>query len=188
MELQGIVVSALVGNHPSSLVSAAQPAITLDFQGVVGDRHYGWTRPADSRVPQYKRGTPIRNSRQVSMVSAEELAEVAQRMGLPELRPEWLGANLSVQGVPGFSLLPPGTRLSFSSGAVLVVEGTNHPCTYAGAEVQRNFPDREDLAQAFPKSALYLRGVVAWVEHPGPVAAQDTFQVQMPKQPAHPAA
>lgn len=61
------------------------------FAGMDGDCHGGLTRKSDSRMlKQYKRNSEVRNSRQVSILSAEELAEVAERMGIPSVRPEWV--------------------------------------------------------------------------------------------------
>src|SRR5207244_3025309 len=116
---------------------ASQPVavLTLDFAGVVGDRHAGLTRATTSREPWYPRGTVIRNDRQVSIVSEEELALVARAMGLALLEPRWIGANLCLRGVTDVSALPPGTRLSFAGGAVLHVEAENGPCRIAGRSI-----------------------------------------------------
>jgi hypothetical protein len=71
------------------------------FSGMEGDCHGGITRKSDSRmVKQYKRNTQVRNSRQLSILSAEELAEVAVRMNIPEVMPEWVGANMVMTGIP----------------------------------------------------------------------------------------
>ncbi|RVB08313.1 MAG: molybdenum cofactor sulfurase, partial [Mesorhizobium sp.] len=85
--------------------------LLLDFDGIAGDFHAGPTRRAGGREPWYPRGTEMRNERQLSIVAADELAVVAQRMGLAEIRPEWIGANLVIEGVPNLSMLPAGTLL-----------------------------------------------------------------------------
>ena len=48
---------------------------------------------------QYAQGTEIRNTRQISIVSVEELAFIADSMGIDTLQPEWVGANLLVSGM-----------------------------------------------------------------------------------------
>ncbi len=96
--VEGRVVQTLVGRHPlvtlrekrespdgAYLISAPQAALYANLEGIEGDRHAGWTRKADARVPFYPRGTVIRNTRQVSLVSVEELAEMATALGLPAL-------------------------------------------------------------------------------------------------------
>ena len=45
----------------------------------------------------------IRNDRQISIVSAEELALIAKELHVPEVKPEWLGANLLISGIPNLS-------------------------------------------------------------------------------------
>jgi hypothetical protein len=148
--------------------------VTVDLQGIPGERHYGFTRPAGARERWYKAGTPMRSGRQLSVVAAEELAEIARRMELPCIEPGWIGANLVMSGVPHFSHLPWGTRLFFEGGAALVNEGDNAPCRFAGAEIGRHYPERAGLDLLFPKQAQNLRGIVASVEcagiiRPGPV-------------------
>lgn len=62
------------------------------FAGVEGEVHAGLKRPSCSRVTgQYPRGTEIRNVRQFSVLSAEELAMIARDMGLAQLDPSLLG-------------------------------------------------------------------------------------------------
>ncbi|MFM8321040.1 MAG: MOSC domain-containing protein, partial [Chloroflexota bacterium] len=113
-EKTGILRAVYLGLDPDTFFTTAQPELTAEFTGFAGDKHAGFTRPADSRTPWYPRGTQIRNDRQLSLVSVEELAEVARLLQVPEIQPEWLGANLLIVGVPDLSLLPPNTRLFFS--------------------------------------------------------------------------
>ncbi|WP_029348848.1 MOSC domain-containing protein [Bosea sp. 117] len=162
------------------------PRLALELDGIPGDRHHGASRPADSRVPWYPRGAPIRNSRQVSMVAADELGEVARRLAIPELRPEWIGANLVVEGVRRLTLLPAGTRLHFPGGAALAVEGENAPCRHAGASVAAALGLGGDaaaqLALAFVEAARGWRGLVGWVERAGEIIAGDEISLRVPAQ------
>jgi hypothetical protein len=156
--------------------------IAIELDGLPGDRHRGHARPACSRVPWYPRGAPIRNTRQVSLVAPDELGEIARRLGIAEVKPEWLGANLVVEGVRRLTRLPPGTRLHFPDGAALAVEGENGPCRHAGAAIGANYPEREGLDLAFPKVARGLRGLVAWVERAGEIASGAEIEVRVPAQ------
>jgi MOSC domain-containing protein YiiM len=183
----GRVQAVLVAPNKDTIVAERQPTIRLTMAGVEGDRHAGLTMPSGGRTPYYPRGTEIRNSRQVSLVSVEELDEVAAAMHLPAIEPEWLGANVLVEGIPALSILPPSTRLFFESGAVLVVEGENGPCTIAGAAIQAAFPDVEGLTQLFPKAAIHKRGIVAWVERPGAIVQGDSVQADIPDLAPYPA-
>lgn len=178
----GKVVGVYLGLEADSLVTSARPDVSLNFAGCEGDRHASFTRPADGRTPYYKRGSEIRNDRQVSIVSVEDLREVASAMNLPEVRAEWLGANLALSGIPRLTLLPPNTRIIFPRGAVLAVTYENMPCTGPGKVIQSYFPDRQGLQSAFPKSALHRRGVVACVERPGIVRNGDEAQVELAEQ------
>ncbi|MBB5752971.1 MOSC domain-containing protein [Prosthecomicrobium pneumaticum] len=152
-------------------------AITLTYGGVAGDLHAGLTRPSGAREPWYRRGTEMKNDRQVSIVDAGELAEAAALMEIDAIRPEWIGANLVLSGIPDLTWLPPRTRLLFEGGATIVIDGHNGPCRQAGAAIARHYPGREGLDLAFPKAARHRRGLVGWVEREGRVAAGETLTV-----------
>ncbi|TIM24172.1 MAG: MOSC domain-containing protein [Mesorhizobium sp.] len=158
--------------------------LLLDFDGIAGDFHAGPTRRAGGREPWYPRGTEMRNERQLSIVAADELAVVAQRMGLAEIRPEWIGANLVIEGVPNLSMLPAGTLLFFKGGVTIKIDAQNGPCRIAGRSLAENagMADVEAGALLFPKVAKRLRGVVAWVEKPGTVRVREEISVRVPEQ------
>lgn len=181
-EFKGSVCEVYLASDPGSLISAKQDILELTFEGVVGDNHYGYTKPADARTPHYTRGTPLRNSRQISALSEEDLGSIASAMNLPVIKPEWLGANILFRGIPSFTFLPPSTHLFFPEGCVLVVQGENHPCSGPAKVIQAEYPQIPGLASAFPKKALHLRGIVAWVERPGRIRPGDLVRVQIPEQ------
>ena len=102
----------LVRDRAASLRSAAVERVEARLDGFVGESHSGPVRPSCSRVAElHPKGTPIRNSRQVTLLSVEELAGTAAAMGVPALLPEWVGANLVLEGLPDLTLLPPSSRL-----------------------------------------------------------------------------
>ena len=174
--VNGLFVASNAHNtEAQGFVSGAVAALDVNFEGIPGERHSGFTRPADARVPWYKRGTPIRNVRHVSLVSAEELIEIAALMGLPEVRPEWLGANIVVSGVPRLSFLPSGSRLFFEGGAVLAAEGYNAPCSISGTAVAAGSGKGSKLD--FVKPATRRRGIVASVERPGRILPDLHFEI-----------
>ncbi|MGI8691257.1 MAG: MOSC domain-containing protein [Thermomicrobiales bacterium] len=178
-EMTGQIVRVLVGREAVSLVTIKETTIEITMEGVAGDKHAGITRLSDSRTPWFPRGTEIRNSRQISLVSVEDLERMAAAMGLPVIEPEWLGANLVLRDLPDFSHLPPGSRLFFPDQTVLVVTEQNFPCVYPGKIIQAQYPDAPRIAQTFPKAALHLRGLVACVEYPGTISEGDTVRVDV---------
>ena len=180
-QLSGRAVRVLVCTERKAFVTRELPEARVSFEGLEGDRHAGLTRLADVRTPWFPKGTPVRNTRQLSLVSSEELAEVAEALAVPKVLAAWLGANLELAGVPNLTHLPPGTRLFFPGDAVLAVEGENEPCTGPGRVIEAHYPDREKLASRFVKAAWQRRGLVAWVERPGVIRAGDGVRVMLPK-------
>jgi MOSC domain-containing protein YiiM len=162
----------------------ATEALELGFDGIAGDFHAGQTRKSGGREPWYPRGTEMRNERQLSLVAPDELAVVASRMGIAEVKPEWIGANLLIEGVPQFSMLPSGTLMFFKGGVTLKVDAQNGPCRFAGRAIAENarMPDHEAGALLFPKVAKRLRGLVAWVEKPGVIQAGEDISIRVPEQ------
>lgn len=172
--------AALNGSFQTEPVAALE----LGFDGIAGDVHAGATRRSGGREPWYPRGTEIRNERQLSIVAFDELAVVAGRMGIAEIRPEWIGANLVLDGLPSLSMLPAGTLLFFKGGATVKIDGQNKPCRVAGRSVAENagMADVEAGALLFPQAAMRLRGLVGWVEKPGRVVPGEAVSVRVPEQ------
>ncbi|AVX03938.1 putative metal-sulfur cluster biosynthesis protein YuaD [Maritalea myrionectae] len=160
-------------------ISASVPELELSFEGIVGDHHAGLTRKSGGREPWYKRGTEMRNERQVSLLSVEEVAIIAERLDVEQIDAGRIGANMLVQGLPQFSQVPPRTQIFFPSGAVLRIDGYNAPCKIAGAALQADYEAREDIELGFVKAAEELRGLVAWVERPGIVRQGDEIKVRV---------
>ncbi|HEY6630098.1 MAG TPA: molybdenum cofactor sulfurase [Rhizobiaceae bacterium] len=172
--------SALKGNFQTEPVGE----LRLGFDGIAGDYHAGQTRRSGGREPWYERGTEIRNERQLSIVALDELAVVAGRMGIAELKPEWIGANLTLEGLPSLSMLPAGTLLFFKGGVTVKIDGQNKPCRFAGRSIAENagMADVEAGALLFPQTAKRLRGLVGWVEKPGRIVAGEEVSVRVPEQ------
>ncbi|MEW5741382.1 MAG: MOSC domain-containing protein [Myxococcota bacterium] len=167
-----------IADAPGEFVTRAVEVLQLTFAGVVGDRHFGLTMEAGVRQKHVPKGATLRNSRQLSLVSLEELADIARALGLPKLDYRWLGANVCVSDVDDFTALPASTRLVFESGAVVVVDSENEPCTKAGRAIVAGSSGAASLAQDFVKAARRRRGVVGWVEREGPVRVGDRVTVE----------
>lgn len=153
----------------------------LSFDGIAGECHGGPTRESCVRVKaQYPEGTEIRNVRQLSIVSKEELDLIATDMGMDNIDPRWLGASMVISGIPDFTRVPPSSRLQVASGAALTVDMENRPCILPGREIDK---DRPGLGPKFKPAAKNRRGVTAWVEREGAVKVGDTVVLHIPDQP-----
>lgn len=148
----------------------------LAFGGFAGDLHAGMTRPSCGRMPWHTRGTPVANTRQLSLLSVEECAEVAIALDLPELSPGLLGANLVVEGIDQFSALPPATRLQFPSGATVFITEENGPCRQVGRKLAQAF-ERPDLEFGFVAAARHRRGQLGIVEREGAISPGDPVKI-----------
>jgi hypothetical protein len=154
--------------------------ISLTLDGPLGDCHTGATRLSDSRtLALYKRNIDIRNVRQITILSEEELTDMATALAIPEIKAEWLGANLVLRGIPDLTLLPPSTRLQFPSGATLVVDMENMPCRQIADQVAQHYPQ---VQLTLVKAATHKRGLTAWVERQGDMSLGDEVTVFIPPQ------
>jgi len=171
-------------NSSKSIVSEVLERVELTFAGIAGDTHGGLTRSACTRFPYlYAEGTPLRNTRQLTLVSSEELAEIASAMEIERVLPAWLGANIEVAGIPRLTLLPPSSRLVFSGGATIVVDIENRPCAFPAQVIDGHFPGK---GRRFIRAAMHRRGLTAWVEREGEIAPGDSVSVFFPDQAPHP--
>lgn len=162
------------------LASSAVEDVDVSFAGFEGETHGGLTRPACVRVKlQYPRNTEIRNTRQIAILGAEELEEIAADMGLDRIDPEWIGANLVMRGIPQLTQMPPGSRLIFENGTSLVVDMENAPCRLAAGGIEEHRPGQ---GMSFPKHAAGRRGVTAWVEREGSISLGERARLHIPPQ------
>jgi hypothetical protein len=166
----------------AEIETVALEEMPLGFGGFAADCHAGETRPSCSRVTdQYPRGTTIRNVRQVSLVSEEELVEVAAALGLDRVEPAWVGASVVVDGIPDFSHLPPSSRLQGPDGVTLTVDMQNRPCRFPAKTIEDARPGH---GKRFKEAAEGRRGVTAWVERPGVLRLGDSLRLHVPDQRA----
>ena len=159
--------------------------LTLDTNGVLGDRFYGPTRYSSSR-----RAT-IPNERMWSAVTIEDVAfalahwnKLLRDKQLPaqlsELDPAWYGPNICFSGMVGFSLIPEGTKFVFPGGPILVVAEENQPCMNAAQFIADQYPSQDIKPELFVKAALLHRGLVGFVEQGGTLQVGDTATIVYP--------
>ena len=171
-----IVLQVLVGPREATR-SEAQLSIECTLDGVMDDRHYGRTKAAGVRERYVSKETEILNLRKVSLVSTEELSQIAQKMGVPEVTGEDLGANIVLQGIENLTEVPAGTLMRFSEQVLLFVTGENTPCVFPGKNIQKRYPDIPNLEREFPRAAVNIRGLVAIVVDPGAIQENDVVKI-----------
>lgn len=175
-----IWLGAVMTDDRQELMSPARDALDLTFEGIKGAFHAGLTRPACSRVKsQYPRDTPIKNERQLSIVSQEELDAIAAEMGVEAIDPARVGATMVLRGIPDFTHVPPSSRLQAPSGATVTVDMENRPCVFPSKSLEVVFPGQ---GVGFKPAAKDLRGVTAWVAAEGRVAVGDVLTLHIPDQ------
>lgn len=168
--------------NAADIETQALDHMPLGWGGYTGDCHSGVTRPSCSRVvSQHAKGTEIRNVRQVSVLCAEELAEIAATLGLGTVDPRWLGASVVLSGIPDFSHLPPSSRLQAENGTTLVIDMQNRPCRFPALTIGKARPGE---GRDFMAAAEGRRGVTAWVERPGGLRVGDRLRLHIPDQRA----
>ena len=158
--------------------------LKLRFEGPEGDCHSGLLRKSDSRTLQlYQRNTDTRNVRQITILSQDELQATADELGIPAIDPQWFGANMVLSGIADLTLLLPSTRFQFPSGAVLVADMENLPCSQIAEVVARHHPE---VQFKIVRAATNRRGLTAWVEREGWVGQGDEVAVWLPPNRPYP--
>ncbi|MEW2912667.1 sulfurase [Leisingera sp. JC11] len=171
-----------LGHVPAGIGLQAVPSDQLDlgFAGIAGERHEGENRASCVRVRNlHPEGTEIRNVRQLTILSEEELALIAADMGMESVDPAHLGATIVVRGIPDFTFVPPSSRLQGPDGVTLTVDMENRPCVLPGREIEK---DHAGFGARFKPAAQNRRGITAWVERPGTLSLGDEFALFVPDQ------
>lgn len=172
----------IVPDRATGLKAVPRTALDLGFAGPAGEDHGGLTRPSSSRVlSQYPRDTPIRNTRQLCVMSAEEIAAIAAAMGLEVLDPCYMGVSMVIEGISDFTHVPPSSRLQAPSGATIVVDMENLPCVLPAREIEADMPGQ---GKSFKSAAKDRRGVTAWVEREGGITLGARLRLHVPDQRA----
>lgn len=176
-EAEAVISALLIADTQGSFVTRRISDIQLEFGGIPGDRHFGMVVPSNIRQPMYPRGVDILNRRQITIVSEEQCSSIAERLGIEEVLPEWLGANILFKGFPEVTNLTMGSRILFPSGAGLICMGENQPCTLPGEVIQKYNSHRLKLDKQFVRAAYKRRGIVCAVERPGQIRQGDIVRI-----------
>ncbi len=168
-------------DRAAGLPSQPLQDMEMTFAGYAGESHAGLTRPSCSRVvSQHPRGTDIRNVRQMTILSVEDLAAIAETMGVDHLDPALVGASMVIEGIPDFTHVPPSSRLQGEDGVTVVVDMENRPCHLPAKPIDAEGPGQ---GKSFKTAAVGRRGVTAWVEREGVLRVGETLRLHIPDQP-----
>ena len=168
-------------NRPDIRSQALQTAFA-SYAGLADDYHGGLTRASCVRVKsQHPEGTEIRNVRQLSVMSQEEIDAIAAGCGLDALDPALLGCSIVVKGISDFTHVPPSSRLQSPDGTTIVIDMENRPCNFPGREIEADHPTH---GKPFKAAAAGKRGVTAWVEREGVFRVGDKLRLHVPDQRA----
>jgi len=182
-EYVGVVTwLGLNDDRAAGLGNRAVEALSLRFAGPKGESRSGLTRASCSRVvTQYPKGSEIKNTRQLCLMSAEELADIAAKMGVEALAPALLSVSVLVSGIPDFTHLPPASRLVSAGGTSICIDMENRPCHLPAKGIEAAMPGKGGL---FKTAAKGRRGVTGWVEREGVLRIGAELRLHVPEQRA----
>lgn len=158
-------------------------SITVDLSGIVGDMHAGtnYTVEYPSRFDRslgYVKGQELdHNPRQFYAISTSELKAIAESLGIDHVDPSWVRANLTLEASKNLADLPPGSKIEFPEGAVLLIEDINRPCTGPGKLTAKH--NEGFNPSNFPKAAFSRFGVMGSIEEPGIIRLDDVAIIKV---------
>ena len=184
-EQKATLISVSIGTG-DDMAKHVREGVMADLEGFVDDKHRGFSRVCYEGDTE-PAGTVRRNNRQWSGMSQEEVREIEEALNLDQrLLPGDFGVNIFVEGIKDFSKLPKGSKLVFPSGAVLVVEDFNPPCTHIADKIVSLYRTRSGTPltrRQFLIEAKRKRGVVGVVDVPGKICSGDLIDVKRYKSP-----
>lgn len=178
------------------------PYLDLDFKGVSLsgddlDRHHGSTRVVRNyQVGKKWAGRLVRNERQVSLATREDLLLIAEDLfiiqkiieligddDIVRFMAECLAVNVVIHGANIAPYLGPGTKLFIGepeTGAIVDISEAHLPCKKpATALASRLELPIDDIKAGFKAAAAERRGYMASVYSPGRIALGDTIDCQL---------
>ncbi|RAI39877.1 MOSC domain-containing protein [Rhodoplanes roseus] len=166
------------GGHAFSKPAGAVVRL-IENWGVEGDAHAGLT---DQHVYHVKRFGPTPNLRQVHLIAAETLDDLATQGHT--VRAGELGENISTRNLDLLAL-PTGTRLSLGPDAVIELTGLRNPCVQID-KFQRGLTKL--LVDRGPDGPVLKCGVMSIVIRSGEVRPDDVITIALPSLPHTPLA
>lgn len=182
-ELKGFVAGLYNTGEIDFLRTVPVTELTVNLNGIVENKYSGQGRLSDVRDRElledkdFPKKVLVRNWRQWTAVSEEELAKIATNLSVEKVGAELLGANIKFSGIPNLTSLPRGTFLRFPNEAILLVEEENKPCSGPGKEIKKEY---EHVRPGdFYKHAMGLRGLVGVVQREGIIRIDDVVDVKI---------
>lgn len=178
-------VEALFYNYLDGTPIKIDKKAKIMWGGLYGDRFFGRTTLAstkDVREVGVSKGSEILNIRQLTIVSKEELTKTAKNLGIKDIDPKDMKANIVLSGIKNLTLLPIGTKLIFPKQCVLFVTGENYPCYITGNRVQASNAECEGVDIRYAKEAMHKRGLIAITLRPGWIYLNDEVDILIPPQ------
>jgi hypothetical protein len=161
------------------LVTREVETLSVDAQGIMGDRHRCLSRPSTGRESSlYPRGTQIRQHRHLCIVSSSDCQVLSQKLKV-EVTPQLLGANLLIDRIDGdtFSIsdLPQGAHMLVTPEdagesikpplATIVHVVQQRGCAFTGRTLAHHYGD-PTLLKAFIAASVTHRGIICCIEYP----------------------
>jgi hypothetical protein len=154
--------------------------LTIDCNGIRGDRHRGMTRPSTAREAKLygRTGVAIVNRRQVFVTSPSEHEALTKTLGV-EITAELLGANLVIGREDGtefyISDLPSNTYLVIGAPestepgkppiATLIQYVQQKGCILTGNAIVTHYGEQK-LRKEFIENSRRRRGILCSIEYP----------------------
>lgn len=205
----GLQVAALNTVGPEKIwTTTALESVSIDLDGIPGDRHYGRTRKLRKYESPDLVGLEVANDRQLSIVDARDMLTIGDALELPEARitditglpleeflARSLAANILVRSSYSHSLndiarvggvLVFGDYTEGKEAASIKVSGYNPPCNkpvrnIAAAMDELGIPfSPHDANPRFSEAAAGIRGWVGSVYSVGPLAIGQTIAAMVP--------
>jgi hypothetical protein len=111
-------------------------------------------------------------------MSAEEIVQIASKMGLSDIDPTLLGVSMIIEGIADFTHVPPSSRLQCeANGTTISIDMLNRPCVLPGREIEM---EHEGFGAKFKPAAVGIRGVTASVEREGLLRVSDIMRLHIP--------
>lgn len=176
------------------------PYLDLGLDGVTLsrtdlDRHHGATRQVRKYQAGAWAGRIVRNERQVSIATLEDLKAIADFLGITEMiendqgvdvfMSQAMAVNVVISGAIDLKdYLGPGSKLLCGepeTGAIVDISEAHLPCSKPATDISGKLDlDLSIIKKRFKEVAADKRGFVGSVYSPGRLALGDAVAIQLP--------
>jgi len=166
-------VLALNSDSGNADNESGQASLRISHAGISAGMHPGRhdspVREADGddrRVHRVPAGALIANARQVTVITDGEREKIGELLGIAGFTAADMRVNIEValddvptmvDGLPGISHIPTGSKLRFRNGLILQAEHPLFPCAHTGKRIA----DKHDAAGERLKAADFIAASLA---------------------------